>query len=122
MSKLLLNLRHVPEDEADEVRELLREHAIAFYETRPGNWGFSAGGIWISEAADYPEARRLMDAYQAQRRERVRAEVAAARREGRAPTLWTVLREEPLRVLATLLGIAAIIALTTAVPYLLLRG
>lgn len=122
MSKLLLNLRHVPEDEADDVRDLLKTHAIAFYETRPGNWGFSAGGIWISEPEDFPEARRLMDDYQALRRERVRGEVEEARRDGRAQTLWTVLRVEPVRVIATLLGIVAIVALTTAVPYLLLRG
>ncbi len=49
MSKLLMNLRHVPEDEADEVRALLDEHAIAYYETKPSRWGISSGGIWIAD-------------------------------------------------------------------------
>ena len=34
MAKLLLNLRMVPDDEAEDVRAFLREHAIAFHETR----------------------------------------------------------------------------------------
>ncbi|MCX7041690.1 MAG: DUF6164 family protein, partial [Gammaproteobacteria bacterium] len=32
MSKLLLNLRNVPDDEADDVRALLDAHGIAYYE------------------------------------------------------------------------------------------
>jgi hypothetical protein len=36
MAKLLLNLRNVPDDEADDVRALLDEHDIAYYETSRG--------------------------------------------------------------------------------------
>jgi hypothetical protein len=36
MTKLLLNLRNVPDDEADDVRALLDDHDIAYYETSPG--------------------------------------------------------------------------------------
>ena len=56
MSKLLLNLRHVPDDEADDVRAMLDEGGIAYYETRPSAWGISAGGIFVTEEADVPEA------------------------------------------------------------------
>jgi len=48
MTTLLLNLRRVPDDEADEVRALLERHDIPFYETTPSLWGVSAGGIWLS--------------------------------------------------------------------------
>ncbi|MBI5441365.1 MAG: hypothetical protein HY900_09165, partial [Deltaproteobacteria bacterium] len=41
-----LNLRNVPADEADEVRDLLRANAIDFYETQPSPWGISSGGLW----------------------------------------------------------------------------
>ncbi|MGD4884363.1 DUF6164 family protein, partial [Xanthomonas citri pv. citri] len=34
MAKLLLNLRNVPDDEADEVRALMREQRVQVYETR----------------------------------------------------------------------------------------
>ena len=58
MAKLLLNLRNVPDDEADDVRALLDEHDIAYYETSPGFWNISLGGIWVREDAAFAEAKR----------------------------------------------------------------
>ena len=62
MAKLLLNLRHVPQDEADEVRELLSTNGIDYYETRPSLWGISAGGIWLHDAGLHADmtARTLL--------------------------------------------------------------
>lgn len=120
MAKLLLNLRNVPDDEADDVRALLDEHAIAYYETSPGFWNISLGAIWVRENADFPEAKRLMAEYQVQRGARVRAEYEAARRDGTAGTFWSVLRDEPMRVFLAVLGILFAIALV-ALPALLLR-
>lgn len=121
MAKLLLNLRHVPDDEADEVRAMLDAHGIAFYETRPSLWGVSAGGIWVTEDAALADAERAMAEYQCQRSERVRADVAAARREGTAVTFLKLLRAEPLRVLTILVSILCLLGLL-ALPILLLRG
>ncbi|HUD42945.1 MAG TPA: DUF6164 family protein [Dokdonella sp.] len=121
MSTQLLNLRHVTDEEADEVRALLERHAIAYYETRPSRWGISAGAIWIADREAVPEAQLLMAAYQAERTARVRAEHAAARAAGEADTLWRVLRAAPLRVLGLAAGAAAILALSLLWP-LLLRG
>lgn len=121
MSKLLLNLRHVPDDEADDVREMLGQAGIAFYETKPSAWGISAGGIFVTDDTEMPEARRLMALYQDQRRTRARAEYAAAQRDGTADTFWTVLRDEPGRVALVALGIAFLLALV-ALPVWLLRG
>ena len=119
MAKLLLNLRMVPEDEADDVRGFLREHGIGFHETRPSRWGISQGGIWISDAADFPRARSLMDDYQAARQARARAERAEALRDGSAETFADVLRREPLRVLGLLAGIVVMLSLVV-LPILLL--
>lgn len=121
MSNLLLNLRHVPDDEADDVRAMLDAHGIAFYETRPSAWGVSAGGIHVTEPSDMAEARRLMADYQERRRIRARAEHEAARRDGTAETFWTVLRDEPARVALVALAIAFLLALV-ALPVFLLRG
>ena len=120
MAKLLLNLRNVPDDEADEVRAMLDAHRIAFYETPPSGWGLFAGGIFVTRDADIVEAKRLMADYQQQRSARVRAEYAAAKRDGTAETFRTVLREEPLRVLLTFLAIVFLLGLV-ALPVLLLR-
>ena len=119
VAKLLLNLRDVPDDEAADIRALLEERAIAFYETPPSRWGISAGGIWIRHAEDFAAARGLMAEYHVARFERVRAEYRIAQEEGTARTLWTSLREDPLLAIAALLGIAFVI-LVLALPFLLL--
>jgi hypothetical protein len=119
MSKLLLNLRMVLPDEADDVRAMLDANDIEFYETRPSRWGISYGGIWVTQDTDIVRAKALMADYQAARRERVRAEQAAAVRDGTAPTFATVLRQEPLRVGLTLLAILALLGLIALVPLLL---
>ena len=121
MSRLLLNLRNVPDDEADDVRALLKEKRIGFFETTPGPWGISAGGIWVTEDADFAEAKRALDGYEQQRSDRVRTEYAAAKRAGMAETFLDVLRADPLRVALALLGILFALGLV-ALPVILLRG
>lgn len=107
MSILLLNLRHVPEDEAREVRELLEQHRIEYFETPPSRWGISAGGIWVKRADQAGQARELFQRYQQERLTRVRTEYRQARQAGRVPTLGQTIRANPLGTLA----IAAIIGL-----------
>ena len=120
MSKLLMNLRNVPDDEADDVRAMLDAQKIAFYETRPSIWGVSAGGIWVTDDAAFADARRAMDEYQQRRATRARAEYAAARQAGTAETFMTMLRAEPVRVVMSVLGILFALGLVV-IPFLLLR-
>ncbi|MBO9716829.1 MAG: hypothetical protein J7507_08450 [Pseudoxanthomonas sp.] len=117
MAKLLFNLRNVPEDEADEVRQLLTTHGVDWYETRPGPWGISNGGLWLRDAAAYPGARRLLDSYQDSRREQAREDVRQHGREG----FLDLLRRRPGYVLPRLAAIVAILLLVLALPWMLLR-
>lgn len=112
MGRLLLNLRHVPEDEAEDVRALLREHSIEFYETAAGRWQISLAGIWV-EKQDYAVARQHFDAYQRERQVRVRAEQAQARENGQAPGIIDNLRSNPFGVALALVVIIGILALMT---------
>lgn len=121
MAKLLLNLRNVPDDEAGEVRAWLGREGIAFYETAPSSWGISHGGIWLKDDADLPRAKALMADYQAARGERARAARQQARQDGTADTFARQLRARPLYVAGMLLAIAAILVLTLALPWWLLR-
>jgi len=121
MSKLLLNLRMVLEDEADDVRALLDAHRIEYYETRPSRWGISYGGIWVTHDQDVAQAKALMADYQARRQTRAREERATALRDGTAETFSSTLRREPARVLLTLLAILALLGLVALVPLLLSR-
>jgi len=104
MSRLLLNLRNVPEDEIEDVRELMAAHGIECYDTPPGPLGITAGGIWLRHANDYARARELMDDYQAQRRVRARSEWQAAQAQGRADTLLSAIRRHPLKALLVIAG------------------
>ena len=110
MSRLLLNLRQVPEDEADEVRELLQARGIAFYETQAGRWNLSLPGIWV-EDDDYAAALQHLSGYQVERLARARAEQVALREAGQWPGFGSVLRQHPLRVLLVLAAIAGILML-----------
>jgi hypothetical protein len=117
MSKLLLYLRDVPDDEADDVRRFLDAGGIGYYETAPTIWGTS-GAIWIDDGK-VAEARRLMAEYQRERRVRARAALAEAERNGTAETFAVVLRTQPLKVLLTAIGILLMLGLM-AIPVLLL--
>ena len=120
MPKLLLNLRLATDDEADDIRALLDEHQVDWYETKPGFWGISGGGIWLRDLERAAEVKGLLDAYQAQRVVRVRAEQEAARRDGTAPTFLSELRANPARMLIQLLAAALLVAITIALPFMLL--
>lgn len=67
MSLLLFSLRGVPDDEADEIRELLTEQDIDFYETPAGNWGVSMPALWLRNDAELAPAQALLTTYQQQR-------------------------------------------------------
>ncbi len=121
MAARLFNLRNVPEDEADEVRELLRRHGFDFYETPPGNWGLSAGAFWLRDEGQLDRAKALLVDYQAERARRARADYERRRSQGRVPTFLDNLRERPLEVLFYL-ALALFFLYLTLVPVLHLAG
>ena len=93
MTTLVFRLRDVTDEEATEVRALLDESRVAWYETTAGNWGIAMPGLWVDDAEEARRARALIDDYQRARATRV----AAAR--GELSTL-SRLRERPLASLA----------------------
>ena len=114
---LLMNLRNVPDEEADAVRALLDEHGIEFYETPPNRWGITAGGIWVRRDDQVTEAKRLLDDFQQRLQTRARTDYEERKRAGGAPTVGSVFRENPLRILF-LLGIVALVLYLTLMPFL----
>ena len=96
MTTLLFNLRGVPEDEADEVRELLTEQNIDFYETSAGNWGMSMPALWLRDDAELEKARNLLNAYQQQRFETSRENYLQAKKTGQQKTFMKAFMEKPL--------------------------
>ena len=74
MAKQLFRLRNVPEDEAEEIRQLLTEAQIDFYETPGGNWGISMPALWLKDETQWDRAKALIDEYQQQRQAAAQAE------------------------------------------------
>jgi hypothetical protein len=99
MSKLLIKLRHAPDDEIEDIRRLLQQHRIDFYETQPGPWGISAGAIWLNDELQYDRAKALLDDYQEQRFREQRAEYERLRRAGKHRTFLQNLFENPVQVI-----------------------
>jgi hypothetical protein len=97
MSLLLFPLRGVPEDEAQDVREILSDHTINFYETSAGNWGLSNPALWLVDPVQLPEAKNLIAEYQQQRQAASKAEYQRLVEEGKNQTMLGGLKEHPLR-------------------------
>jgi hypothetical protein len=117
LATLLFKLRNVPDDEASEVRDLLAQNEIPFYETSAGNWGISMPAIWLHNDEHLLQARSILDSYQEERTSRMREQYLAEKSAGRAETMADLIRREPRRVLAYLVLIAAVIYLSVSIFY-----
>jgi hypothetical protein len=112
MAKLLFRMRHVPDDEAQEVRALLEQNNIDFFETFPGNWGISMPALWLKDEDQYAEARDLLDTYQDDRRQRVQSEYQASKQRGEAKTTLQAFKESPIRFISYFTLIAIVLYLS----------
>ena len=121
MSVQLFILRGVPEDEADEVRQLLSREAVDFFETPAGNWGISMPAIWIRDDGQLVRAQELLAAYQRERQIRVRDAYDQAKRAGDAPTVIDKIRLHPLRFFLQIVAAAFVLYVSTK-PFLFLAG
>jgi len=112
MGVLLFRLRHVPDDEADDIRALLSDNGIDFYETSAGSWGISLPAIWLHDEAQLDKAKVLIDAYQQQRRKNARTQYEQLRQKGKHRTIWTKMQEAPLQSIIYLAAVLIILYLT----------
>jgi len=117
MAVKLFTLRNVLEDEAEEIRALLEQNSIDFYETPAGNWGMSLPAIWLNDEALFDKATLLIDEYQKARSIRVRAEFDALKKAGKHKTLVDGFKENPVRLIAYLFVILVLIYIST-IPYI----
>lgn len=115
----LFRLRNVPDDEAKEIRQLLTENNIEFYETPAGNWGISMPSIWMNDDTQLARAKALIASYQEERVVRKRLEYEQLKKEGKQRTLRDVAKEQPL-LLFSYLAIAAFVIYVSTNPFLAL--
>lgn len=111
MPRLLFKLTHVPDDEAQDIRNLLGESDIHFYETDAGFWRVGVDAIWLPSDSQYEQAKQLIASYQQQRSQQQQEYYAALKHKGDVLTLWQSLTRKPFRVLGIVVIIVFILAL-----------
>ncbi|HEX7763895.1 MAG TPA: DUF6164 family protein [Cellvibrio sp.] len=112
MAKLLFKLAQVPDDEAQEIRELLTREAIRFYETDAGFFRVGLDAIWLADAEQEERARELLLAYQQERNQRQQENYARLVEAGEAPNVWQHFCAQPLRFIALVVAIIFVASLT----------
>lgn len=112
MAKLLFKLKGVPDSEADEVRQLLDQHNIEFYETPPSIWQVSMEAIWLRDDEQLEQAKQLLAEYQQQLSTRVKEEYAELEKQGQAPNLWSRFKENPMQFIVFAMIIALVLYLS----------
>ncbi|MCW4628835.1 MULTISPECIES: DUF6164 family protein [Marinomonas] len=60
MATLVFRLKYVPDEEANDIRQLLTDHEIAFYETSAGRWQVSMAGLWVKDKEQAAKALALI--------------------------------------------------------------
>ncbi len=114
MTTLLFKLKDVPDDEANDIRELLTENDIYFYETHAGFWRLGVDGIWLPDEINLERARQLIKTYQAERTANQQKVYADLVEQGQAPTLWQNFLLSPLRFVLLIIAVFFILTLTLA--------
>lgn len=117
MAKQLFILRGVPDDEVDEIRVLLTEQQIDFYETPAGSWGMSMPAFWVKDESQFDLAKQLLDEYQVQRQERARVEYEELKQQGSQRGVFDLFKEQPLRYLLYLIFAVVVLYLSLS-PFL----
>lgn len=120
MANIFFRLRNVPEDEADDVRQLLDDHSIPWFETSAGRWGISFPAIWLSDDRDQQRARELLDRYQLARLQTQRAEQAVRLERGEYRTVVHQFMDRPLRTILAIIVIGAVVYISLG-PFITLH-
>jgi len=97
MAKLIFKLKSVSDDEAEDIRTLLSENKIDFYESPAGNWNISMHALWLNDDAQYSLAKKLIDEYQFNRGQRVRIETRQKIDQGEYETFAQRIVNKPVQ-------------------------
>ena len=117
MSVLIFRLNDAPEDEAQDVRDLLDEHGFEYHETGAGFIGLQVAGLWLLDESQKEAARAVIDAYQRERSARIRAEYEELRAADRGETFAGRVMRHPFLALFYL-GAAAAVVYIVLSPFL----
>lgn len=110
---ILFRLRSVPDDEANEIRDLLTENQILFRETGSGFLGIGTAAIWVDHPDQFQQAQLLLNDYQVSRQERAQSQLDEDKLNGEQGTLWRSFKQEPVKFTLYLTIVGLLIYLST---------
>jgi len=119
MARLLFKLSQVPDDEAQEIRDLLDNANIRYYETDSGFWRVGLDAIWLPSRDQEEEARALINEYQPKRLQEQKHNYAQLAAAGETLSLWQSFRIQPFRFIGILIAVAFVLGLTL-IPFVML--
>ena len=114
MPVLLYKLRGVPDDEAEEMRILLEENSIDFYETNEGNWGISMPAFWLKDKSQLALSKNIINEYQKERQQKSRQEYDHLKKNNQLDSFFDSVRANPVRFIVTILIIAVVLYISIA--------
>ena len=117
MATQLVKLRNVPEDELEEIYALMEANDIEVYETSAGNWGISMPALWLRHDEQLTKAKKILKEYETERFQRMREQYEARKEAGKGRTFLDIARENPVRYIAYLVMILALLYIST-VPFI----
>jgi hypothetical protein len=109
----LYPLRNVPEDEAEEMRSLLREHDIDFHETTAGFIGIGTAAIWVNKESQFEQAKSLIEQYQLERYASARGLYQQRKARGEQTKFIDLLNKNPMKVILYVLFAIILLLLIT---------
>lgn len=109
MAIMLFKLRFVPEDEAQDIRDLLTDNEIDYYETSAGVMGISMPAIWLKNESQLGIARQLIDDYQEQRANKAQDKYNSQKQDGTNKTILDLFKEDPGRFVGYSLAIIVLV-------------
>lgn len=116
MAVQVFDLRGVPEDEAQDIRQLFSAQSIDYYETPAGRWGISSPGFWIRDDTQWEHVANLIAQYESERAIKARKCYEEQQAQGVQPTLWDVMSQYPLRMVAVLSAVVFVLYVSV-VPF-----
>lgn len=97
---MLMNLRNVPDDEAEAVLQMLEKNNIEHYQVPPSAFMISAGSIWVQHDEQHAKAKALFDELQRERAAQAQADWQRQKAQGTQPGLFDALLQNPGRFVA----------------------
>ena len=116
MSNLIFKLNSVPEDEAEDIRQLLHQAEIQFYETDSGRWGLGYAAIWCQDKDHLIRSQEIIENYQNERYQRVRSEHQAIEESGNQLSRLEFFLASPVKY-SLLLIFSGLLAYFTVAPF-----